>query len=168
MRAPGSLAHRAPGLARRFGPCLLVAVLRRRGRVVARCAVVGGAASALPSLQQPRVCMSTQKVGVRTRPQDSSAFLVADIAALRDMASRDPASRLVEARLPQAADDLRQDTRLAAELNRLERARQAARGRHVEPGVPVPGAIPTLSDKAMNAYSGRSSRAPGAPPGERA
>jgi len=73
----------------------LVAVLYRQAGLIAVCALVGAAASALLYLRQPRVYTSSAKVWVQTEQQGSPSFL-SGIAAYRETPYPDPVNRKIE------------------------------------------------------------------------
>lgn len=73
----------------------LVAVLYRQAGLIAVCALVGTAASAVLYLRQPRVYTSTAKVWVQTEQQGSPSFL-SGIAAYRETPYPDPVNRKIE------------------------------------------------------------------------
>ena len=73
----------------------LVVVLYRQAGLVALCALVGTAASALLYAKQPRVYSSSAKVWVQTEQQGSPSFL-SGIAAYRETPYPDPVNRKIE------------------------------------------------------------------------
>ena len=87
---PGAPAASPPRSARD-----LVAVLYRQAGLIATCALVGSAVSALLYAKQPRVYASSAKVWVQTEQQGSPSFL-SGIAAYRETPYPDPVNRKIE------------------------------------------------------------------------